>query len=216
MAGATAAAPEGVAAVAAVNAGCDMLLYPTDWAGVVRALEQVDHDRADQALARYARAVNPGASPRSQPSDLDDAMLAEHQKFADGLADRAVHLVRGERPQLGRTFTVTIVDDDVGGPYSIPPRDVLAKTLRASGVVVPRHLEPGTRHLVLVYAEPRSWKRRADLGPQSLAQLDRLVPGASLVILFAHPRLAAQIRGDVTVLCPWHGQALMPRAAARW
>ena len=91
-------------------------------------------DRADKALAQYERAVNPGASPRGQPSDVDDVTLAEHQKFTDGLADRAVHLVRGERPRLGKMLSVTIVDDDVGGPYSIPPRDVLAKTLRASGV----------------------------------------------------------------------------------
>ena len=70
--------------------------------------------------------------------------------------------------------------------------------------------------IVLVYAEPRSWKGRADLGAQSVAKLERLVPGASLVVLFAHPRLAAQIPGDVPVLCAWHGQALMQRAAARW
>jgi hypothetical protein len=54
------------------------------------------------------------------------------------------------------------------------------------------------------------------LGAQSLAKLERLVPGSSLVVLFAHPRLAAQIPGDVPVLCAWHGQALMQRAAARW
>jgi hypothetical protein len=54
------------------------------------------------------------------------------------------------------------------------------------------------------------------LGPQSRAKLARLVPGTSLVILFAHPRLAAQVPGDVPVLCAWHGQALMQRAAARW
>ncbi len=215
MAGATAVAPEGVAAVAALNAGCDMLLYPTDWAGVVRALDQVVPDRAEQALVRYERAV--GARGQSgQPSDLDGATLAEHQKFADGLADRAVHLVRGEGPQLGKTFAVTIVDDDVGGPYSIPPRDVFHGELRKGGVrLTPGH-GPGVGRLVLVYAEPRSWKGRSDLGPQSLAQLERLVPGASLVILFAHPRLATQVPGDVPVLCCWHGQALMQRAAARW
>ena len=67
MGGATAAAPEGAAAVAAVNAGCDVLLYPTDWAGVVRALEQVGPERAEHALACYEAAVNPGASPRGQP-----------------------------------------------------------------------------------------------------------------------------------------------------
>ncbi len=215
MAGATAAAPEGVAAVAAVNAGCDMLLYPTDWAGVVRELEHVDADRAEHALARYGAAVDPGAWPRGR-STLDEAELAEHRRFADGLADRAVHLVRGERPQLGTTLSITIVDDDVGGPYTIPPRDVCAKTLAAQGVRFPRNRTPDTRHLILVYAEPRSWKGRADLGPVSLAKLERLVPGASLVILFAHPRLVSQIRGDVPVLCAWHGQSLMQRAAARW
>jgi beta-glucosidase len=213
MGGATAAAPEGNAAVAAVNAGCDMLLYPTDWAGVVRSLEHVAPDRAGQALERYEKAVqtwvaSPGAAPLGQ--------LSEHQRFADGLADRAVHLVRGDAPELGKTLSVTIVDDDVGGPYSIPPRDVFAKTLVERGLVVPRYPEPGTRHVVLVYAEPRSWKGRGDLGAKSLAELKRLAPEAALVVLFAHPRLASQVPGEVPVLCSWHGQALMQRAAARW
>ena len=216
MGGATAAAPEGNAAAAAIAAGCDMLLYPTDWAGVVRSLETVPADRAETALARYEQAVAAWAGP-GQPIELDDALLGEHQKFADQLADRAVHLVRGERPQLSATLSITIVDDDVGGPYSIPPRDVFHAALRERGVRVTRPEAPTPRpQIVLVYAEPRSWKGRADLGPVSRARLERLVPGASLVILFAHPRLAAQIPGDVPVLCAWHGQALMQRAAARW
>jgi len=147
---------------------------------------------------------------------VNDSQLVEHQRFADGLADRAVHLVRGEPPPLGKSVSVTIVDDDVGGPYLIPPRDVFARELVGRGVGVPRYPEPGTRHIVLVYAEPRSWKGRGDLGGRSVAQLERLVPQASLVILFAHPRLVAQIPGEVPVLCAWHGQALMQRAAARW
>jgi beta-glucosidase-like glycosyl hydrolase len=214
MGGATAAAPEGTAAVAAVNAGCDMLLYPTDWAGVVRALERVEPSRAEEALGRYEAAV--GGRGTGDGGGVNDSQLVEHQRFADGLADRAVHLVRGEPPPLGKSVSVTIVDDDVGGPYSIPPRDVFARELVGRGVGVPRYPEPGTRHIVLVYAEPRSWKGRGDLGARSVAQLERLVPQASLVILFAHPRLVAQILGEVPVLCAWHGQALMQRAAARW
>ncbi len=229
MAGATAAAPEGAAAAAAVTAGCDMLLYPTDWAGVVRALEQVAPDRAGQALDRYEKTVaswgtgNPGAPPRGQLSTLDGEQLAEHQKFADSLADRAVHLLRGSTPSLMRNLDIAIVDDDVGGPYSIPPRDVFHKTLRDSGFrAAPGRgpgagRSPGARHsILLVYAEPRSWKGRADLGGASLARLERLVPDAALVVLFAHPRLVSQIPGDGPVLCAWHGQALMQRAAARW
>ena len=222
MAGATAAAPEGVAAAAALTAGCDMLLYPTDWAGVVRALEQVPADRAGQALERYEKAVTSwgtptaGAPSRSQPSALDEGQVAEHQKFADSLADRAVHLLRGNAPSLTRSLDVAIVDDDVGGPYSIPPRDAFHAEVRHAGVRVSPEHRPGVSRAVLVYAEPRSWKGRADLGAASLARLERLVPDAALVILFAHPRLVSQIPGDAPVLCAWHGQALMQRAAARW
>jgi hypothetical protein len=111
---------------------------------------------------------------------------------------------------------VSIIDDDVGGPYTIPPRDVFMRELMSRGVNVPGYPDPGTRHIVLVYAEPRSWKGRGDLGARSVAQLERLLPQASLVILFAHPRLVAQIPGDVPVLCAWHGQALLQRAAAKW
>jgi hypothetical protein len=182
---------------------------------VVRELEGVPVARVEDALARHEKSL--GEWGTGDAGQVDDAILAEHQKFADGLAARAVQLVRGERPQLGKALSVTIVDDDVGGPYSIPPRDVFAKTLRDLGVSTTRYRTADSRErIVLVYAEPRSWKGRADLGPESLAKVGRLVPGASLVILFAHPRLAAQVPGDVPVLCAWHGQALMQRAAARW
>jgi beta-glucosidase len=213
MAGATSAQAEGPAAATAIAAGCDALLYPTDWEAVVRALEEVPVERAEEAIARVERAGHTWCRPEVS---ISPRMYVDHQQLADGLADRAVHMVRADPPQLAKTLSVTIVDDDVGGPYSIPPRDVFARELVGRGISVPRYPEPGTRHVVLVYAEPRSWKGRADLGPKSRAELERLVPSASLVILFAHPRLVAQIPGDVPVLCAWHGQALMQRAAARW
>jgi beta-glucosidase-like glycosyl hydrolase len=210
MAGATAAQSEGPAAIAAVTAGCDALLYPTDWAGVVAALADVPADRADGALARYEEAVTRWGAGSGGQGAVDDATLAEHVRFADGLADRAVHMLRGEAPRLTAPFAIEIVDDDVGGPYSIAPRDVFQKELRALGV------GRGGRRVILVYSEPRSWKGRGDLGERSLAQLERLAPSAKLVVLFGHPRLAAQIPGDAPIVCAWHGQALMQRAAARW
>jgi len=74
----------------------------------------------------------------------------------------------------------------------------------------------GGRRVIAVYSEPRSWKRRGELGERSLVQLERLAPGAELIVLFGHPRLVAQIPGEAPVVCAWHGQALMQRAAARW
>ncbi len=211
MAGATAAQAEGPATVAAVAAGCDALLYPTDWQGVVRALgraagREISTARADEALGRYEQALGVWGRGEVGPGVTD---LTADSQFADSLADRAVHLVRGEAPRLEGPLNVATVDDDVGGPYRVGPRDVFQATLGEAGVNV-------GKGIVLVYAEPRSWKGRANLGARSVAALQRLAGSARLVVLFAHPRLVEQIPGTAPVLCCWHGQPLMQRAAARW
>jgi len=216
MAGASAAQPVPAATVGAVAAGCDALLYPEDFSRVAAALDgavggELPVARADDALARYEQAV-------SQWSDLPDQGepdLAAHAAFADGIADRAAHQVRGDAPRIGTPTAVSIVDDDIGGPYSVGPRDVFHATLRDAGVPIVQRATGNRQRIVLVYAEPRSWKGRADLGARSRAALQRLVPGARLVVLFGHPRLAAQIPGQAPILLCWHGQMLMQRAAAR-
>jgi beta-glucosidase-like glycosyl hydrolase len=219
MAGASAAQPVPAATVTAVAAGCDALLYPEDFQRVVAALDHaagggdaIPAPRADAALARYEAAV---AAWGDLP-DQGEPDFAAHAAFADGLADRAIHVVRGDAPALHAPLTVPIVDDDVGGPYSVGPRDVFHQALREAGVAIGKGARGNGNRVVLVYAEPRSWKGRANLGRRSLAQLRRLAPAAGLVVLLAHPRLAAQIPGRAPILCCWHGQTLMQRAAARW
>ena len=220
MAGASAAQPVPAATVGAVAAGCDALLYPEDFSGVAAALDravggELPATRADDALARYSAAVGQWGD-LSARADQGEPDLTGHAAFADGIADRAAHLVRGEAPRIRTPLAVAVVDDDVGGPYAIPPRDVFHQTLRDAGLHIGKRETAKGKHVVLVYAEPRSWKGRADLGPRSRAALRRLVPGAQLVVLFGHPRLAAQIPGTAPILLCWHGQPLMQRAAARW
>jgi beta-glucosidase-like glycosyl hydrolase len=217
MAGASAAQPVPSATVSAVAAGCDALLYPEEFQGVIAALDravgsEIPTSRADEALARYQQAVALWDAGADQ--GLPD--LAAHGAFADGLADRAVRLLRGERPRLTQPVAVSIVDDDVGGPYAIPPRDVFHHALRDAGISLAQRATGNRQRIILVYAEPRSWKGRADLGARSVAALRRLAPAAQLVVLFAHPRLARQIPGSAPVVGCWHGQPLMQRAAARW
>jgi beta-glucosidase-like glycosyl hydrolase len=219
MAGASAAQPVPAATVGAVAAGCDALLYPEDFSRVAAALDRavggdIPMARADDALARYDAAVSQWAD-RSHLADQGEPDLAAHAAFADGIADRAAHLVRGGAPRIRAPITVSIVDDDVGGPYSVGPRDVFHQTLREGGQHIGQGGTGNGKRVVLVYSEPRSWKGRADLGARSRGALRRLVPGAQLVVLFGHPRLAAQIPGTAPILLCWHGQVLMQRAAAR-
>ena len=223
MGGALAVQAETEATVAAVAAGCDALLYPRDFGAVIAALDgavgkAIPVPRADDALARYERAVAGWGRGDVGPSSIDQG---SHQAFADGIADRAVHVLRGEPPKLAGTVDVAIVDDDVGGPYTVGPRDVFEKTLRERGVRVGERATGnpkgrGAQRLIALYSEPRSWKNRADLGERTVRSLRALGPRASLVVLFGHPRLVSQIPGQVPVLCAWHGQLLMQRAAARF
>src|SRR3989441_12932210 len=62
MAGASAAQPVPAATVVAGAAGCDVLLYPEDFRGVIAALDravgsEIPTARADEARARYTDAV---------------------------------------------------------------------------------------------------------------------------------------------------------------
>jgi len=217
MAGATAREAEAPATATAVAAGCDALLYPEDFKAVAAALDRavggpIPAARADEALAR----VHSAATAWNRGTDQGDPDLAAHAAFADGVADKAVQALRGDVTSLRAPLAVETVDDDVGGPYTVGPRDLFQAALRERGVTVGSGQSgPEATRIVLVYAEPRSWKGRADLGPRSRRALTRLADRAALIVLFAHPRLLAQLPGTVPVLGCWHGQPLMQRAAAR-
>jgi len=212
MAGATARESADAAALRAIASGCDVLLYPEDPIRTIRYLQDIighvhGTNPIEASLARYEAAVA-RASSATSPKDVD---VAAHSNFAAHLADRAVRMVRGMPPSLRSPVEVLLVDDDVGGPYAVGPRDVLTRDLVARGAV----RTPGTK-VLLVYSEPRSWKGRASFGERSRAALEREAPSAAVVVLFGHPRLAPLIPGNAPVVCCWHGQPLMQRAAARW
>jgi beta-glucosidase-like glycosyl hydrolase len=214
MEGALKGRGEAKASVEAIRAGCDALLYPLDSAGVAAALEKAA--AADPALAKHAaasvdRVAQLAESMKSPAPEVD---LAEDRKFADATADLSIHMLRGESLNLHRPLSLSIVDDDVGGPYSVGPRDIFAKRLAAARI--PLKPAANASRVLLIYSEPRSWKGHALLSKASLAAVKRQAPRANLILLFGHPQLLDQIPGEGPVLCAWHGQPLMQEAAARW
>jgi len=199
-------------AVEAVRAGVDLLLYPKDPAAVSAALAeaarsgQLPPERLAQALRHYdaalARAARPAAAMPSGPYETPD-------ELADALLDRG--LLRGVLRRLTKPIELVLVDDDVGGPYPPSPADYLGRRLAERGL-----LGSGGSRIVLAFAEPRAWKGRAGFGPEARALLAREAPKAQLVVLFAHPRLTAEVPGSAPVLLGWHRQRLMQEAGARW
>ncbi len=212
MEGAQGGRPAAETEVAAVAAGCDLLLYPPDPQAVIEGLRRaVDSgslpaERIESALARSGRALARLASP---PAPAGFPALA-----ADAVADRllAQGFLRGPAPHLASDIELAIVDDDLGGWYAPGPNDLVRRALARHR----RYERFGGARVVLAFAEPRAAKGRAGFGPEAREQLAALVPDAALVVLFAHPRLAGEIPGTCPILVAWHRQPLMQEAVARW
>ena len=211
------------ACVAAIAAGCDMLCYPTDVAAVTRALDRaaskgkLDAEQLHQSLRRRLQRAQWAA-------DVEDAPVAtlEDVHWADALALRTVHLVRGKFGVLSSAIDVVIVDDDLGGPYPPPSREPFIASLRESGAD-PRIVETPSRDarrstVIALFGDIRSWKGRPGYSAASRAAVERAVAAApdAVIVQFGHPRLAAEIPGATACISAWGGERVMQRAAARW
>jgi beta-glucosidase len=206
---------EAGAAITAVNAGCDALLYPSDVATVGKALEaalgkDLDRARTDSALARIDAACQ-----RARTHTDGSWGAAADRAWADDIAQRCCTVVRG-KPAIGRSIDLLTIDDDVGGPYPAPPRDAFVTALRDAGVEVDEAAE--TASVIAIYSDIRAWKGAPGLSNVATLALEAALHGAptATIIFFGHARLARDLPGNSAILCAWGGEPIMQRAAARW
>jgi beta-glucosidase len=213
MDGALVGRRESDAAVEAVQAGVDLLLYPNDSRRVRDALRQavaggnLSRERVAQSLARYERAL--AAATRPTPP-VTRGPFDSAAALADALLEQG--MLRGAAPALQGPLDLVVVDDDVGGPHPPGPSDWTRRTL--GDKLVDRYA--GGSRVVLAFAEPRAWKGRPGFGPVSRDALASAAPDADLIVLFGHPRLLPELPSDAPVLLAWHRQRLMQEAVARW
>ncbi len=213
MDGALVGRRESDAAVEAVQAGVDLLLYPNDSRRVRDALEQalasgaLPPTRLAEALRRYDRAL---ALATSATPPVTRGPFESADALADALL--AQGLLRGSAPTLRGPLDLVVVDDDLGGPYPPGPSDWVRQLLGETRL---GRYDGGSR-VVLAFAEPRAWKGRSGFGAASRDALANAVPGADLIVLFGHPRLLPELPSDAPVLLAWHRQRLMQEAVGRW
>ncbi len=219
MMGAAVRAPGPLPAVRALAAGCDVLCYPADpvaeHGAIVEALRSglLTEALIADAVARYQRtlaAVPPLRRAERGTGGEVIPPLRFTERGPGGEVDESQRGPGGEA-RLRAPIELIVVDDDQGGAWPASPNDWTEKALRAAGVP----LGKGGSRVVLAFAEPRASKGRSGFGAASLAALGQAA-GADLMVLFAHPRLGAQLPGTAPVLVAWHRQRLMQEAAARW
>ena len=208
---------EETAAVRAVNAGCDVLLYPSDLVSTAQAIDraaggEIPEGRLDEALARVSEAAERAPTFRDAPvgTSGDHAWAVE-------LGARSAVEVRG-RPRVRGSAAVMTIDDDVGGPYPPPSRAAFLQALRSAGFDVHASTSPVERQgvVVAVYCDIRAWKGRPGLSASATDRVAQLVAARpdACIVLFGHPRLASDMPG-AHLLAAWGGEEVMQRAAAR-
>jgi len=213
MDGALVGRRESDAAVEAIQAGADLLLYPNDARRVMNALESalssgaLGKDRLSESLRRYDRGLAMASAP-TPPVTRGPFESAE--ALADALLKQG--MVRRSAPRLTDPLDLVVVDDDIGGPYPPGPSDYVHRML---GPNLTGRYAGGSR-VVLVFAEPRAWKGRSGFGTGTREALAHHASSADLIVLFGHPRLLAEVPGRAPVLLAWHRQRLMQEAVARW
>lgn len=213
MDGALVGRRESDAAVQAVQAGVDLLLYPNDPRRVRDALQAalssgaLSQARLMESLGRYDKALAAATKP-TPPVTRGPYETAE--ALADALLQRG--MMRGSPPALTGPIDLIVVDDDIGGPYPPNPSDYAHRALGPE--LIGRYT--GGSKVVMVFAEPRAWKGRSGLGDGTREALSHHGSGADLLVLFGHPRLLLELPGRAPVLLAWHRQRLMQEAVARW
>ncbi|UCF21061.1 MAG: hypothetical protein JSU87_06650 [Gemmatimonadota bacterium] len=213
------------AAVQAVRAGCDALLYPGSVDATVAALEgalrsgDLTAERIAQALVRVEQAAYGSAVPAGEVR----AVASSAQALS--LAVASIREMRGSPRRLspGQTVRLHIIDDDISwGPPLVfpeaarPDRRRLAAALTERGARFPGSEAGADVDLVAVFSEVRGWKGRAVLSSETRRRLIRVVEQVTdpTVVLFGHPRLAAELPSAGSLVCAWCGDPLMQEAVA--
>jgi beta-glucosidase-like glycosyl hydrolase len=214
---------EAEAVIRALEAGCDCLLYPTNLAECVQAVQKaiddkrLDGDKVHQSIERRTRWARWAALSRDA-----NHVGRDETGWSVQLAEQVVHMLRGKIPALRQPWNLVIVDDDLGGPYPAPSRDPLISALRTGGVDLVTNgdgIERTRATVVALFGDIRAWKGRPGYSSWSMEAVRRAFQAAEdgdrLIIQFSHPRLATEIDVDAPILCAWGGEAVMQRAAAR-
>jgi beta-glucosidase-like glycosyl hydrolase len=208
---------EADAAVHALAAGCDVLLYPDDAGAVIAAVTAALHDgRLSESRLRDALERIGAAAARVAGGPAGEVGRDEDRRWALETATRTLRVMRGE-PALPRGQRVRLVqiDDDVGGPFPPYPREALPRALREAGLELD---DDAGEPLIVLYSDIRAWKGRPGISERAQAEVRAVTdahPDATL-LLFSHPRLEHEVSSARHVLAAWGGEGLMQQAAVGW
>ncbi|MDH3296667.1 MAG: hypothetical protein OEM96_00080 [Gemmatimonadota bacterium] len=204
----------GRAAVAALAAGCDLLVYPEDLRATVEALEAAARD--DPAVrARLETAIRRSETARMRLSDATCREDDSHQASLKLATDSVLTI--GELPgwlRSERCVRVVAIWDDREQPGRPPFGEAFNREFEAAGWTIDDS-DDARFAIVLIASTPQAWKGSAGLTPRTQEAVRSVIVTSQdvLPVAFGHRRLLAELGG--VGVCAWGTEPTMERAAAR-
>lgn len=242
MAGVRRGRSSGEIAVAAVQAGADILLMPPAAAAaidaVVSAIEngEIDPSRIDDSVRRILRAKTETGlhlerltDPKRWESELG---APEHQEWAERVAGESLTLIRSEAglsPRIGGKRVVLVIYDDAARSTNgetfgreLASRAAAVRVVRLSRRSSPAALRAAERAaagaettIFASFVRSIPWKGTLGLPDPVAGLADRLAKRGAIVISFGDPYLIRQLPHTTSYLLAWSETDLAQRAAAR-
>ncbi len=221
---------EGDVAVEAINAGCDVILEPSDLEAMVEMLKRARTQRRllEENVSSSLRRRLKWAQWASPPNEWRKPAAAD-VAWGHRLADSVVRMVRGVRPRVGQPLEVLVIVDDPQAAGSTTAPESFIRALREAGWDARRveaggddgeeaqsSRQPRSRVIALFGdGRPHDGKSYSDATRAAVERAARRAPGA-LLMQFGHPRLIRALPPGLPIATAWGGESAMQQAAARW
>ena len=214
---AEAVAPE----VAALSAGCDLLLYPPAFAEAIAAVEKAA-DASEAVATRLTESLGRGERTLARfpaPEVRGVEARGDTAEAAAEISAACVTTAGGDIPEWlspSEPVRVATIWDDREEPARVPFGVLFREALKALGwsVLAPGPAEPGVPIIVLVASTPQAWKGTAGLTLTARAAVEGILAGdRAYPVVFGHPRLLEDLRHPG--LCAWATEPGMEPAAAQ-
>ncbi len=223
-------ADDASAAVEALRAGCDLIVYPSDVKATVDALER---GVREESTARLARAAHRRLEQLLECSEFEYAVdsVAQNEIQASGMSSgfdtmelAIATLVDGTGGLPGWRSSVPTSVIGVSDDLKVTPpatHDALLSTivveeLQRAGWTITPHVNDAEQRIVVLAATPMGWKGHSGPSASVVHEAKAHLEGAkrSLVVLLGHARWLDII--GVPSICAWSTETVMERAAGRW
>jgi len=219
-------------AVEALNAGCDLIVQPSELEAMVDSLRSArsKHRLLEENVRASLRRRLKWAQWASPPNEWRKPAAAD-VAWGHRLADSVVRMVRGVRPRVSQPLEVLVIDDEQSAATApAASREPFISALREAGwdaqrvdlsgseaPAAPAGKEPRSR-VIALFGEGRAGADGTTYSEATRTAVERVMeraPGA-LVMQFGHPRLIRDLPPGPPIATAWGGELAMQQAAARW